>query len=200
MGSNTFIRSASLLAVLAAAISIGIGQAGRARGHQGRAGGPQLQSPPVFEPLTAKAKAEILKAIHVTKDPTSVLRSYDVLHPIDEAGGCLSLRGASEVDFCNGVARLDMATGAVTVFFKPIAANKLHLILFTIATYTRGNIVAVAEDNSGAHQTSQTVSVRAGTAYVPVKYKPTTSQWVDVKISAPNMGFALSNVTVELVN
>ena len=196
MPIKRYLCSISVLAFLAVATSNGIGfSAGD--GRQFPTGQAKLLDPgssPHIAPITLTQKAQICLTKRVKLLPSSSVLTYTVQHGSDSFGNLL-LMGSDKVMFDRNSVVLDARpTTLLGVFFKPIAVNQPHLVMFTISA-ADGTIGVQAGGSPG-----QTITVTGGTNYVPVIVKPSSNATVSATLSTNgSTNITFSSVTVELV-
>ncbi|MFI5387480.1 MAG: hypothetical protein ACHQ50_15335 [Fimbriimonadales bacterium] len=199
MDPRNFIRSASILAVLAAAISFVAGssrQKDRLPTGQGRIAGLEIKRAPRVARLSMARKSRILSSKRVSLDTSSPPLSYSPLHAYDSNGSLLFIH-PNMINFKGGEALIDGSSGTslVSVQFNPIAVNQMHLVIFTIEVGSE-TVDVVAQAGGGP---AETVTCKNGTSYIPVLIQPTSTRQASVDLSITAGNFWFDNVTVELV-
>lgn len=158
--------------------------------------------PPAIAPLTPRAKQQLLSKKRLKKDPSGKTKVYSLQHPYNGNDYLFFLR-PKEVSF--GAGRTsdalfdgDNGPSGLQVNFTPIAANKPHLVIFTIGAHFGSKSVIV----QGQDGPAQTVNLVPITNYVSIVVQPTsTSSPYTVSLMAPTPGasFYFDQVSVELV-
>lgn len=108
-----------------------------------RATARQKKTPPKDPgPISPSERNKILQDKHVKHDPSAAVLRYGVEHPFDKSGN-LDLANAADINF--GDSKFAMfeppsggSVGEVSLTFLPLAANKLHLVMFTITSESAG--------------------------------------------------------------
>jgi len=209
MNTRSFTRGVAAAAVFFLAVSPGNGRGPALSEGPAPQKGNQVVEKQAREipPIPPQQKQKILQMKHVKHDPSAQARSYGFLHPIDRLGW-LELDQAN-VYWAQKNADINTNTGSVIFTFVPIAANKPHLVIFSVSVADGPVTVQIhLPDASGMMQNTMTETVTipngpSSNAYVPVFFTPlhpTAYCVIAISNSSTNYKtFLFQRVTMELV-